>query len=91
MYNNRGTQDATVYGTPNSGNGDFEPASSGVLQEIWALDHGWMVQKSLGESRYVWDNSGSLQYPSNPTKKKKQVIGYGIEAQRALDRRSTPT
>ena len=67
------TQDATVAGTPDSGNRDFEPASPGVLQEIWVLDHGWMVQKSLGESRYVWDNSGSLQYPSTPTKKTREV------------------
>ena len=91
MYNNRGTQDATVYGTPNSGNGDFDPASSGVIQEIWALDYGWMVQNALGESRYVQDNSRSLKYPSTPTKKKIQVDDYEIEAQRALNGGFTPT
>ena len=68
-----------------------QPASPGVLQEIWFLDHGWMVQKNLGESRYVWDNSGGLQYPSTPTKKRIQVDDDGIEAQRVLGGISTPT
>ena len=50
-----------------------------------------MVQKSLGESGYVWDNSVSLQYPSTPTKKKRHVDDDVIEVQRALNVRSTPT
>ena len=50
-----------------------------------------MVQKSLGESIYVRDNSGNLQYPTTAAKKKRQVDDDGIEAQRELNRRSTPT
>ena len=87
----RWSQDEIISRTPDSGNGDFEPASSGVLQDIWVLDHRGVVRKSLGESRYVWDNSGSLQYPTTAAKKKRQVDDDGIEAQRALNRRSTPT
>ena len=48
-------------------------------------------QKYVGESRYVRDNIGSLQYPATPTKKNRQVDDDGIEAQRAIGRRSTPT
>ena len=45
----------------------------------------------LVESRYVRDNSGSLQYPDTATKKHRQVDDDGIEVQRALGGRSTPT
>ena len=50
-----------------------------------------MVQNTLGESRYVRDNSGSFQYPATTTKKKRQVEDYGIELQREFDGRSTTT
>ena len=49
-----------------------------------------MVQKSLGESKNVQDNSGSLQYPTTAAKKKRQVDDDGIEAQRELNRIYTP-
>ena len=91
MQNKRWSQDAIVSRTPDSGNRDFEPASSGVLQEIWVLDHEGMVQKSLGEIKYVRDNSGSLQYLTTAAKKKRQVDDDVIEAQRELNRRSTKT
>ena len=55
------------------------------------MDHGLMVQKSLGQSRSVRYNSGSLQYTATATKKKRQVDDDGIEAQKALGGRFTPT
>ena len=55
------------------------------------LQDSYKSQKSLGESIYVWDNSGSLQYPTTAAKKKRQVDDDGIEAQRSFDGRYTPT